>query len=230
MGIRLTWYGHACWLIQGEKVRLLIDPFITDNPQAKVSADELDADYILISHGHFDHVADAAAIAKRSNATIISNLEIVNWFKTNHETEGHALQMGGGFNFPFGRVQLTTATHGSTMPDGSTGGNPAGFLITLEGKLIYNSGDTGLTSDMKLIGERHKVDLAILPIGDNYTMGPEDALYAVGLIKPKLVIPNHYSTWPLIDQDPQAWAEKVKAETTSDCIVLMPGEDFELAD
>lgn len=224
MAVELTWYGHAAWGVRGGGANLLIDPFLSDNPQAPVSPDQVEADHILISHGHGDHVGDAVAIAKRTGAQVIANFEIVSWFESQHGIQGHPLHLGGGYDFPFGRVQLTLAFHGSTMPDGSAGGNPAGFLIKLEGKTLYDAADTGLFYDMKLIGDRHHPDVALLPIGDNFTMGPDDALYAVQLIRPGLVIPMHYDTFPWIRQDVEAWAHRVREETDAECRVLQPGE------
>jgi L-ascorbate metabolism protein UlaG (beta-lactamase superfamily) len=206
---------------------LLIDPFLTGNDLADVGPDQVQADYVLVSHGHGDHVGDAVAIAKRTGATTISNFEIQNWFLAQGVESAHPLHIGGGFDFPFGRVKLTIAHHGSALPDGSYGGNPAGFLLTLEGKKIYHACDTGLFYDMKLIGE-DGLDLAILPIGDNFTMGPDDALRAVKLLEPKVVIPIHYDTFDVIQQDPHAFAQRVEAETSAKCVVLKAGETYDL--
>jgi L-ascorbate metabolism protein UlaG (beta-lactamase superfamily) len=206
---------------------LLIDPFLTGNDLADVGPDQVQADYVLVSHGHGDHVGDAVAIAKRTGATTISNFEIQNWFLAQGVESAHPLHIGGGFDFPFGRVKLTIAHHGSALPDGSYGGNPAGFLLTLEGKKIYHACDTGLFYDMKLIGEEG-LDLAILPIGDNFTMGPDDALRAVKLLEPKVVIPIHYNTFDVIQQDPHAFAQRVEAETPAKCVVLEAGETYDL--
>lgn len=226
MTVELTYYGHACFGIEGGGASLLIDPFLTDNPQATISADEVKADHILVSHGHGDHLGDAVAIAQRTGATIVANFEICTYC----EAQGckvHPLHIGGGWDFPFGRVKLTIAHHGSSLPDGSYGGNPAGIFLTIDSKTIYHACDTGLFYDMKLIGEED-VDVAILPIGDNFTMGPDDALRAVKLIDPLVVIPIHYNTFDLIKQDPDAFAKTVAAETSSECVVLKPGETFTL--
>lgn len=227
MKTTLTWFGHATLGLQVGGYKLLIDPYFTDNPVASMSAEQAHADYILISHGHGDHVGDTLKIAKRDNATIISNFEIGNWF----EAQGypvHTQHLGGGFHHPFGYLKLTLALHGSQLPDGSYGGNPAGFLLTTQDdKKIYIAGDTGLFGDMKLIGDEG-IDLAVLPIGDNYTMGPDDALRAVRLLRPKLVVPVHYNTWPLIAQDPEAWQQRVEAETNTKVVVLKPGESLTL--
>ncbi len=223
MNTRIRWLGHAAMAIETAGYKILIDPFFTGNPKAAISADEAEADFILISHGHSDHVGDSIAIAQRTSATVISNYEISVWLEQKGLKKVHGQQHGGGFNHPFGRVKLTLAFHGSALPDGSNGGNPCGFLIYLkDGKKIYHAADTGLFGDMKLIGEEG-IDLAILPIGDNFTMGPDDSLRAIQLIDPKKVMPIHFNTWPLIAQDANAWASKVRAQTKAEPIVLEPG-------
>jgi L-ascorbate metabolism protein UlaG (beta-lactamase superfamily) len=227
MSIKLTWFSHASFLIETEKAGLLIDPFISGNPLATVKADEVEANYILVSHGHADHLGDTVNIAKRTGATVISNFEIQNWLTAQGVENVHPQHIGGGFDYPWGRVKLTIAHHGSALPDGSYGGNPCGFLFYLEGRKIYHACDTGLFYDMKLIGEEG-IDLAILPIGDNFTMGPEDALRAVKLLAPRLVVPIHYDTFDVIKQDPHAWAILVKKETDTDVRVMKPGETIEL--
>lgn len=229
MKTSLTWYGHASLGLQVGEYQLLVDPYFTDNPAAAISANDARANYILITHGHGDHVGDTLEIAKRDHATIISNFEIGNWFEAQGYTV-HTQHLGGGFRHPFGYLKLTLALHGSQLPDGSYGGNPAGFLLTTpDGKKIYMAGDTGLFGDMKLIGDEG-IDLAVIPIGDNYTMGPDDALRAVKLIRPKVVIPVHYNTWPLIAQDPEAWKKRVEAKTETKVVVLKPGESITLED
>jgi L-ascorbate metabolism protein UlaG (beta-lactamase superfamily) len=227
MSTRVRWLGHAAMALETAGQHLLIDPFLTDNPAAAIKPSEAKADYILVSHGHGDHVGDTVAIAKRTGATVIANFEIASWFK-DQGVKAHGQQHGGGFNHPFGRVKLTLAFHGSMLPDGSNGGNPCGFLIYLkDGKKIYHAADTGLFGDMRLIGEEG-IDLAVLPIGDNFTMGPDDSLRAIKLIEPKKVIPIHYDTWPLIAQDVGAWAERVRKETNAEPVVLKPGEAIKI--
>jgi L-ascorbate metabolism protein UlaG (beta-lactamase superfamily) len=227
MADKLTWYGHGTLGLDLGGTHVLIDPFLTDNPAASITADQVPADFILISHGHGDHVADAVAVAERTGATIISNFEIANWAGA-QGVKTHPQHLGGGHTHPFGYVKLTLALHGSALPDGSYGGNPCGFLITANsGKKIYLACDTGLFGDMSLIGDEG-VDLCTLPIGDNFTMGPADALRAVKLIRPKHVIPVHYNTWGLIAQDGDAWGLKVEAETNTKAHVLKPGESFSL--
>ncbi len=225
--VNLTFHGHACFGVSVGDAKLLIDPFLTGNALADVRADEVQADYILVSHGHGDHVGDTVAIAQRTQALVIANFEITTWLQGQGVEKVHPLHIGGGFDFPFGRVQLTIAQHGSSLPDGSYGGNPAGFLLTLAGKKIYHACDTGLFYDMKLIGEGG-LDVAILPIGDNFTMGPEDALRAVQLLEPQVVIPIHYNTFDVIRQDPQAFAARVEAETAARCVVLQPGQTYQV--
>jgi L-ascorbate metabolism protein UlaG (beta-lactamase superfamily) len=227
MPVSLTWYSHACFLIDTGAGKLLTDPFLTGNPLAPVAPEGVGADFILVSHGHGDHVGDTVAIARRTGATVISNYEIQNWFAAQGVANTHPQHIGGGFDYPWGRVKLTMAQHGSALPDGSYGGNPCGFLFYIQGRKIYHACDTGLFYDMKLIGEEG-IDLAILPIGDNFTMGPEDALRAVKLIAPKRVVPIHYDTFDIIRQDPNAWAERVRRETGTKVEVMKPGETIEV--
>lgn len=220
----LTWYGHATLGLETGGYRLLIDPFFTGNPAASTGADQLSPDFILVSHGHGDHIGDTIDIATRSRAQVISNHEIVTWLGTQGLEKLHGQHLGGGFQHPFGYLKLTLALHGSQLPDGSYGGNPCGFLLTdNNGQKIYFAQDTGLFGDMALIGEEG-LDMAILPIGDNYTMGPADALRAVKLLQPKQVLPIHYNTFDLLNQDAQAWAQQVEAETSTKVVVLNPGE------
>ncbi len=227
MSFKITWYGHATLGIETGGYTILVDPFFTNNPAAATSADKLNADFILITHGHGDHVGDSVAIAKRTGAMIISNFEIANWL-AQKGVKTHGQHIGGGFHHPFGYLKLTFAIHGSALPDGSNGGNPAGLLLTTkEGQKIYLAGDTGLFGDMRLIGEEG-IDLAVLPIGDNYTMGPADALRAIKLIKPAHVIPIHFNTFPLIKQDASAWIQQVETETDTKAHLLSPGQSFSL--
>jgi L-ascorbate metabolism protein UlaG (beta-lactamase superfamily) len=228
MATRVRWLGHSCLWIESGEHRLLIDPFLTGNPKAPVKPDELKPTFILVSHGHSDHLGDAIAMAKRTGAMVIANFEISQWLHHQGVKNAHGMQHGGAFKFPFGRCKMTLAFHGSALPDGSYGGNPCGFLLTsADGKTIYDAADTGLFGDMKLIGEEG-VDLACLPIGDNYTMGPDDAVRAVKLLSPKKVLPIHYNTFPMIDQDANTWAAKVKKETAAVPVVLNPGDWIEV--
>jgi L-ascorbate metabolism protein UlaG (beta-lactamase superfamily) len=228
METQITWYGHATLGVNTSGYKLIIDPFFSGNPVSPIKADQVQADYLLITHGHGDHVGDSVAIATRTNAEVISNAEIVNWLGRQGVKKTHGQHLGGGFQYPFGYLKLTLALHGSALPDGSNGGNPAGFLLTTnDHKKIYIAGDTGLFGDMKLIGEEG-IDLAVILIGDNYTMGPVDALRAVKLLQPKHVIPIHFNTWDLIAQDGQSWANKVEKEVNCQVHVLKPGDTFKL--
>ena len=227
MSLKVTWYSHACILIQADGASLLVDPFLSANPLATVSPEEVSADFIFVSHGHGDHLGDTVQIAKRTGATVVSNFEIHNWLVSQGVENVHPQHIGGGFNYPWGRVKLTIAHHGSALPDGSYGGNPCGFLFYILNKKIYHACDTGLFYDMKLIGEEG-IDLAILPIGDNFTMGPDDSLRAVKLIEPKGVIPIHYDTFEVIKQDPVEWKQRVEQETSARVYILEPGGSVEL--
>ena len=227
MGVKVTWYSHACLMIETNGTRLLVDPFFTGNPLAPVDAEQVAADFIFVSHGHGDHVGDTVDIAKRTGATVVSNFEIHNWLAAQGVENGHPQHIGGGFEYPWGRVKLTIAHHGSALPDGSYGGNPCGFLFYVQGRKIYHACDTGLFYDMKLIGEEG-IDLAVLPIGDNFTMGPEDGLRAVKLIGPNHVLPIHYDTFDVIKQDPTAWKSRVEADTRTRVALLKPGESIDL--
>jgi L-ascorbate metabolism protein UlaG (beta-lactamase superfamily) len=234
MSTRVRWLGHSALLFESDGRNVLIDPFLTGNPKAAVKADEVPADLILISHGHGDHVGDAVAIAKRTGATVATNYEISLWLQQSAQSLDGAkvqgLQHGGSFLFDGSvRVKLTLAFHGSVLPDGSNGGNPCGFILTFpDGTRVYDAADTALFGDMSLIGEEG-LDLAILPIGDYYTMGPDDALRAVKLLKPRSVMPIHYNTFPPIVQDAGAWAARVKGETAAQPVVLQPGDWFEIS-
>lgn len=222
--MNLTYLGHSCFLLETARARILIDPFLTGNPSATRQASEIACDFILVSHGHEDHSGDALEIAKRNQATIVANYEIAEYFGA-QGAKTHGMNPGGGFNFPFGRVKLTLAHHTSSVKAGLNPvylGVPCGLLIHADGKTVYHAGDTALFLDMQLIG-RAGLDVALLPIGDNYTMGPEDALTALDFLKPKLAVPMHYNTWPPIAQDAAKFAADA-ARTGHSVRVLRPSE------
>lgn len=224
----LTWYGHATLGLEVDGVKILVDPFFDANPAATIASDSINPDVILVSHGHADHIGDTLAIAGRTNALVISNHEIITWLRQQGLDRLHGQHIGGGFHHFFGYLKLTPALHGSQLPDGSYGGSPCGFLLTTTtGKRIYLAQDTGLFSDMRLIGEGG-LDLAALPIGDNYTMGPADALKAVQLLNPNIVVPIHYNTFDLIRQDPYAWAQAVESATATRVKVLKCGDSCKI--
>lgn len=223
MSTELTWLGHGTWLIKTGGKTILLDPFLDDNPAAPLKAADLFPDYILVSHAHDDHIADLVSIAKRTEALIVTSHEIAVWASGQGCKKTHGMNLGGSFKLPCGTVKQTLAFHSSTFGDGTAGGNPCGWLLTLPEGKVYFACDTALFSDMSLIGDEG-LALAVLPIGDNYTMGPEDSIKAVKLLRPKRVAPAHYNTWPPIAQDPVAWAERVKHETSCEPIVLSPGE------
>lgn len=227
--IKVKFIGHSCFLLDNGQQKILIDPFISGNPSAKTSEDAKHADFILISHGHGDHIGDAVEMAKSNSATVISNYEICTYLSSKGVKKMHPLHVGGGNKFAFGSVKLTIAHHGSTLGDDfQYGGAPVGFIIRTAGKIIYHAGDTGLFLDMKLIGELDKIDLALLPIGGNFTMDSSDAVKAVEFLKPKKVIPMHYDTFEIIHSDPEEFVRRIDS-LGAEGIVLKPGESYDLS-
>jgi L-ascorbate metabolism protein UlaG (beta-lactamase superfamily) len=225
--MKLTYFGHSCFSVQIKNRTLLFDPFITPNQLAKsVDINKIAADYILISHGHEDHVADALSIAKRTNATIIANYEVAMWFGKKGAAKTHPMNHGGGFGFDFGRVKYVNAIHSSSLPDGTYGGNPGGFVVESADGNFYFSGDTALTMDMRLIGDSTSLKFAALSIGDNFTMGPDDALKAADYVRCKDIVGVHYDTFPPIKIDHAAAIEKFNA-CGKRLHLLSPGEVHE---
>jgi len=222
--MKVTYYGHSCFATQVAGKVLLFDPFITGNELAKaIDAGKVPADYILISHGHIDHLADAADIAKRTGATIISNYEVTVWFGKQGVQKTHPLNQGGSWRFDFGRVKFVNAVHSSGLPDGTYGGNPGGFVVESSEGNFYYSGDTALTMDMKLIGESTRLSFAALCIGDNFTMGIDDAIRAAEFVCCNEVLGLHYNTFPPIKIDEPAAIERFRA-AHKNLHLLLPGE------
>jgi L-ascorbate metabolism protein UlaG (beta-lactamase superfamily) len=224
--MKLKYFSHSAFQVTTDDgTIILIDPFLDDNPTSPVKSKDVHADYIVLSHAHSDHLGDTFKIANK-NTLIISVNELANYC-ISKGFNAHNMHIGGGFNFPFGRVKFTIAHHGSKTSEGEYAGEPAGIILTIKDKTIYHTGDTGLFSDMKLIGEMNKIDYMLLPIGDNYTMGITDAVKAVELVNPKIAIPMHYNTFPVIQADPYEFKLKVE-EKGLNCRVLNYGEEIEL--
>lgn len=229
--MKITYHGHSVVQIETGQASLIIDPFITGNPLAKIAADDLQVDYILLTHGHNDHVGDTIELAKRNNATVIAPNELavfLGW----KGCQVHPMHIGGSAQFEFGRVKFTQAFHGSAYTDDETQeiiytGMPGGILLTIGEKTLYHAGDTALFSDMKLIGELNQIDLAFLPIGDNFTMGPEDALLAAEWLKADKIVPIHFNTFPMIKQDPEQFVQQLQAKGLAG-LALQSGETIEL--
>ncbi len=226
--LNITFLGHACFMVDDSKYKVIIDPFISGNPLAKVTIDEIKPDFILVTHGHGDHIGDAIELAKRNGAQVISNFEIAEYLMSKGVENNAGLHIGGGTDFSFGSLKLTIAHHGAMIEPGMIyGGNPVGFIVRMDGKVVYHSGDTGLFLDMKLIGELDSIDMALLPIGGYFTMDVNDAAKAVEFLKPQKVIPMHYDTFDPIKADPNKFADKVKEHGT-ECVILKPGHSYGL--
>jgi L-ascorbate metabolism protein UlaG (beta-lactamase superfamily) len=220
-----TFLGHSCVMLADGEHKVIIDPFLTGNEQASAKPEEIEVSHILVTHGHGDHIGDAVAIAKRTGAVIVANYEIFNLVSKEGVTS-HPLHIGGGHDFDFGRVKMTIAHHGGGYGEDASiyTGPPAGFLVTIGGKTVYHAGDTGLFYDMKLMGEMNDIELAFLPIGDNFTMGIDDAVKAVEFLRPTKVVPMHYDTFDVIKADPNEFAQKV---TGAQVLVVKPGDTFD---
>jgi len=220
--LELTYLSHSSFLLSDGTYTVITDPFLTGNPNATRKASEIKVDFIVLTHAHGDHLGDGLEIAAANDATIIAVNELANYV-AGKGAKAHNMHIGGGYNFPFGRLKFTIAHHGSSAPDGSYMGEPAGVVIVMGGKTVYHTGDTGLFLDMKLIGELQPIDCMLLPIGDNFTMGIDDAAKAVEFVAPKLAIPMHYNTFPIIAADPLAFEKKVTVLGHA-CKVMQFGE------
>jgi L-ascorbate metabolism protein UlaG (beta-lactamase superfamily) len=224
--LNITYYGHSAFTFSDGKSSIIIDPFLNGNPSSKTKAKDISADFIILTHGHADHFGDALEIAENNNATIIAVNELANYC-ISKGADAHNMHIGGSHNFPFGKVKFTIAHHGSIASDGTFTGPASGAIITIDGKNIYHCGDTGLFSDMKLIGELTPIDFMLVPIGDNFTMGIDDAVKAVEFVNPKIAIPIHYNTWPVIAADPELFASKLD-KTGHQSIIMKAGESIEV--
>ena len=226
--MKVSYHGHSVVKIATNGKIIIIDPFINGNPLTDLKMEDVNVDVIIVTHGHGDHLGDTVELAKRNNSLVIANFELATYlsWKGLHT---HGMSIGGAFEFDFGKVKLTPAFHGTGLITQNKEiiylGMPAGVLLMAEGKTIYHAGDTGLFSDLKLIGDRHDIDLAFLPIGDNFTMGPEDAAIAAQFLKAKRVVPIHYNTFPPIKQDPNRFVELLNENQG---LVLKPGEEIEV--
>ena len=226
--MKITYYGHSCFSVEVKGKNLLFDPFISGNPLASgIDVNKIEADYILLSHGHEDHVADAEAIAKRTSATVVGAYEVVMWLNKKGVEKYHPMNIGGHWIFDFGKVKCVNAVHSSSLPDGSNGGNPMGFLIESSDSNFYYAGDTALTYDMKLIGEYKNIDLAFLPIGNNFTMGVDNAVIAADFIKCDRIIGMHYDTFGFIKINHEE-AKKKFANAGKELILMNIGETLNL--
>lgn len=226
--MKISYHGHSVVKVETSSHTILFDPFISGNEACDLNADTIKADVILLTHAHNDHVGDTVDIAKRNNALVVAPNELANYLATKG-VNAHPMHIGGSREFDFGKVKFTQAFHGSSYEeeDGTIvyGGMPGGILLTVEGKTFYHLGDTALFTDLKMYGDMNDIEVAFIPIGDNFTMGPEDALVAADWVKAKIVVPIHYNTFPVIEQDPEAFASKVK---TGEGKALKIGESIEI--
>lgn len=226
--MKLTYYGHSCFSVEVGGKHLLFDPFISPNALAThIDIEAIKADYVLVSHGHVDHVADVERIVKRTNATIISNFEIVSWFQAKGMQNGHPMNLGGSWDFDFGKVKYVQAIHSSVMPDGAYGGNPGGFVVETNEGSFYYTGDTALTLDMQLVGMQHQLNFSVMPIGDNFTMGIEDAVKAADFCKVNKIVGVHFNTFDVIKINTDKAIQAFK-EANKELIILEIGKTIEL--
>ncbi len=224
--VKFSYYGHAAFLLDDGTHRVLVDPFLTGNPMASIAESAVDCDYILLTHAHGDHLGDAPSIAARTGAAIVAIPEIISVCEGQAcaPIKSHPMNIGGSLDLPFGKVRMTFAQHSAGVP----GGIACGFVVYIGGKVVYYAGDTALFSDMQLIGRKDAIDYAVLPIGDNYTMGLEDAVQAAQWVNASHVIPVHYDTWPVIAQEVHRYQEVAEAMTRASVCVVAPGETLEL--
>lgn len=223
--LNFTYYGHSAFLLDDGKYKVLFDPFLTGNPKASIKAEDVDCDYILISHAHGDHLGDAPEIAARTGAELVAIPEVLAVCEQRVPgLKQHPMNLGGSLTLPFGKVRMTLAQHSA----GVAGGIACGYVVYMGGEVVYFAGDTALFSDMKLIGHKDQIDYALLPIGDNYTMGLEDAALAAQLVNARHVIPIHYNTWPLINQDVRHYKEITEAMSRAEVHIVEPGQSMEL--
>ena len=220
----LTFLGHSCFLLSNEQTSILFDPFLSDNPFQIRKPSDIACTYVLVSHGHADHLGDAVSIAIKNDATVISTAEVAR-LCGEQGCKNHAMHLGGKHVFDFGYVRVTLAFHGAGVP----GGHACGFLVNFYGTTVYFAGDTALFNDMALLARLESIDWALLPIGDNYTMGPDDAVEAVAMLKPRHVIPMHYNTWPIIAQDPEQFKHKVETHLNIPVVIAKPGDSVTLS-
>jgi len=224
--VKLSYHGHSCVELESEGHRIIIDPFLSGNCHARVKPSDISVEAVLVTHGHGDHMGDAIEIAKKNDCPVVCNFEISNWL-AEKGIKTHPMHIGGSHGFTWGKVKLTPALHGSVLPDGTYGGNPVGFLVFMGGKCVYHAGDTGIMSDMQLYGRLNPIDLALLPMGDNFTMGVDDAVEAAALLGAKQAMPMHFDTFPVIAANPQEFLRKVEARGIRgrSC---MPGDTIEV--
>ncbi len=226
--MEITWYGHSAFMLD-DGVKVLIDPFIDDNPKCPIASDELNPDIIAITHGHADHIGNATSIAKRTGANLIAIHEIAKYFE-DKGIESEGMNKGGTITEMNRKFRMTHALHSSGIENSDglvQGGDPAGFIIDMEHR-VYHAGDTCLFSDMKWMGDMYELDIALLPVGDRFTMDTQQAVKAVKWLKPDIVIPMHFGTFPILSQDPSDFNNIIKEKTEAECLILKPGETKEI--